>query len=125
MKVKVPTGSKKVEGTGKFDYYPYVIVGQHYGKWTFNANLGVNFAQPVDSNTYDKTVVWDLEAEREVLPKLTMFLEVFSAEDAVKTVSIAGEYQFTKRFNAFAVVSRNEEHANVLRFGFNIGFGND
>jgi hypothetical protein len=102
-----------------------VILGQHVGKWIFNANLGVNFAQPVDSHTYDKTVVWDLEAEREVLPKLTMFFEVFSAEDAVKTASIAAEYQFTRRFNAFAVVARTEEHANVFRTGFNIGFGDD
>lgn len=123
LKVKVPTGEKKVEGTGKFDYYPYVILGQHYGGWTFNANLGVNFAQRIDSSAYDKTVVWDLEAEREILPRLTWFVEGFSAEDAVKTASTSFEYQFTPRFNAFAVYSYTEEHSNVARIGFNVGFG--
>jgi len=123
FKVKVPTGEKKVEGTGKFDYYPYIILGQHYGAWIFNANLGVNFAQPVDSSAYDTTVVWALEAEREILPRLTGYFEGFSAEDAVKTVSTAFQYQFTPKFNAFVVYSYTEEHSNVARIGFNYGFG--
>ncbi len=123
FKLKVPTGSKKVEGTGKFDYYPYLIFGQHYAGWTFNTNVGVNFAKPVEGGGYEKTVVWDLEAEREVLPKLTLFLEVFSAEEAVKTASVAAEYQCTPRINFFGVVGRNEEHANIFRAGFNVAMG--
>jgi Putative MetA-pathway of phenol degradation len=123
FKVKVPTGSKKVEGTGKFDLFPYLIFGQHYGGWVFNANLGVNFAKPEGGGGYEKKTVWDLEAERKVMPDLTLYFEVFSAEDGVKTVSISAEHQFTRRFNVFAVVSRTEEHANVFRVGFNIGMG--
>jgi hypothetical protein len=119
FKVKVPTGTKRVEGTGKVDFYPYLIFGKHYGGWTLNANLGVNFAQPVDENRYQKDVVWDLEAEREIAPRLTMFFEAFSAEDGVKTLSTSAEYQFTPRFNAFAVISRTEEHSNIVRIGFN------
>src|SRR6478736_1545935 len=57
FKVKVPTGAKNVEGTGKFDYFPYVIFGQHVGAWTLNANLGVNFAKPQEGGSFDKTVV--------------------------------------------------------------------
>lgn len=95
FKVKVPTRAKRVEGTGKYDYFPYLILGQHYAGWTFNANLGMNFAGREGASGYDRTVVWDLEAEREVLPKLTLFVEAFSAEDAVRTVSMSAEYQFT------------------------------
>jgi Putative MetA-pathway of phenol degradation len=119
FKVKVPTGSKEVEGTGKVDYYPYLIFGKHFGGWTWNANVGVNFAQPVDDNTYQKNVVWDIEAERELAPHFTAFFEAFSAEDGVKTLSTSAEYQFTPRFNAFAVYSRTEEHSDVARIGFN------
>jgi hypothetical protein len=122
FKLKVPTGSKRVEGTGKFDYYPYLIFGQHYRGWTFNANFGVNFAQPVDSDVFEKTFVWDLEAEREVLPKLTLFFEGFSAEEGVKTVGTAAEYQLTKRFNTFLSYAHDEEAADVVRIGFNIDF---
>ncbi|MEO6078172.1 MAG: transporter [Steroidobacteraceae bacterium] len=123
FKLKVPTGSKKVEGSGKFDYYPYIILGKHAGGWTLNANFGVNFAQPVDDSKYDKQVVWDLEAEREIAPHLTWFVEVFSAEEGVKTISTSAEYQFTRKFNAFAVIARTKEHANVGRIGFNYAMG--
>ncbi len=123
FKVKVPTGSKKVEGTGKFDFYPYLIFGQHYGGFTFNANIGINFAKPEEGGAYERTTVWDLEAERQLTPKLSMIAEVFSAEDAVKTVSVAAEYQVTKRVNFFGAIGRTEEHSNVFRVGFNVGLG--
>ena len=123
FKVKVPTASKDVEGTGKFDYYPYLIFGKHLGGWTFNANLGVNFAQPVDENIYHQDLVWDLEAEHRFAPRFTMFFEAFSAEDGVKTISTSAEYQFTAHLNGFFVMSRTEEHSNIARVGFNYGFG--
>ena len=123
MKVKVPTGSKRVEGSGKFDYYPYVILGQHAGAWTFNANFGENFAGGEDGSGFDKTTVWDLEAERQLTPAFTLFVEAFSAEDAVKTVSTSAEYQFSEHLNAFAVLSYTEEHSKIARLGFNYSFG--
>jgi hypothetical protein len=122
FKVKVPTGDTNVEGTGKFDYFPYVIFGQHMGAWTLNANLGVNFAKPVEGGSYDKTLVWDLEAERHVSTNLTLFVEAFNAEDDVNTLSASAEYQFTKRFNAFVALSYTEEHDKVARLGINYAF---
>ena len=56
-KIKVPTGAEKIGGTRKYDFYPYVILGQHYGDWTFNANLGVNFARPAEGGKFEKTTV--------------------------------------------------------------------
>lgn len=124
-KVKVPTAAKRVGGTGNYDYYPYLIFGQHYGGWTFNANLGVNFSQPEDSNGYDRTTIWDLETEREILPNLTLFVEAYSAEENVTTGSTSLEYQFTKHFNAFVTYARTAEQSDIGRTGFNISFGGE
>lgn len=121
-KVKVPTGSKEVGGTKKYDYYPYLIFGQHYAGWTFNANLGVNFARPAEGGAFARTTVWDLEAEQEITPNWTTFFEVYSAEDGIKTVSTAAQYQITKHFNVFVAVGYTEEHEIILRPGFNIEF---
>jgi hypothetical protein len=121
-KVKVPTGSKDVGGTKKYDYYPYLIFGQHYGDWTFNANIGVNFARPAEGGAFERTRVWDVEAEHELAPNWTGFYEVFSAEDGVKTVSTAVQYQLTKHFNAFFAISYNEDHEVIVRPGLNIEF---
>lgn len=120
-KFKIPTGSKALGGTDKVDYYPYLIFGQHYAGWAFNANLGVNFAKNVDTSGYHKRVVWDLEAERE-FGNWTTFWETFQAEDGVKTISTSLQYQVTKHVNGFGVLSRNENHESVLRFGVNIEF---
>lgn len=121
-KVKVPTGSKEVGGTGKYDYYPYLIFGQHAGAWTFNANLGVNFAASPEGGDPEQTVVWDLETEHEVTDKWTLFFEVYSAEEAVKSVSTAAEYQFSKHFNAFLAAAYTEENSVILRPGINLEF---
>src|SRR5205814_1715516 len=43
FKLKVPTGKEPDISTGKYDYYPYVILGKHVEHWIFNANFGVNF----------------------------------------------------------------------------------
>ncbi|MFO1394109.1 MAG: transporter [Steroidobacteraceae bacterium] len=123
LKFKVPTGSTNVDSSGKWDYYPYVILGQHYAGWTFNANAGENFAGNEHGGGFTSNFVWDIEAEREVLPNLTWFVEAFSSEDGVPTGSTSMEYQFTEHFNAFVVYSYTSEHSNIGRIGFNIGFG--
>lgn len=60
-------------GTKKYDYFPYLILGQHYGNWIFNANIGVNFAHPAEGGAVERTVIWDLETERELAPNWTGF----------------------------------------------------
>jgi hypothetical protein len=57
------------------------------------------------------------------MPKLTMLFEVFRADPGVPTVSVATQYPLTRRYNAFAVGTLNEEHGNVYRARFNIGVG--
>lgn len=121
-KIKVPTASTKVGGTRKYDVFPYLIFGQHYEKWTFNSNLGVNFAKPAEGGGYEKKVIWDLEAERQFAPNWTAFIEVFSAEEGVKTISGAAQYQLGKHFNAFLAVGYNEDHEVIIRPGFNLEF---
>ena len=119
FKLKVPTGSKDAGSSGKFDYLPYLIFGQHYGGWTFNANLGANITTPEDGRKYGKTFTWAFEGEREIAPNTTLFLEGFSTEDDVKTVSTALEYQWTEHINTFGAVGYTEEKEGTFRFGFN------
>ncbi|MEO5668626.1 MAG: transporter [Bdellovibrionota bacterium] len=121
-KFKIPTASREVEGSGKVDYYPYFIFGQHLGMWTFNANIGVNFANPGNGEAFEKKLIWDLEAEREVMPKLTLFLELYSAEDGIFSGSTAAEYQFAEHANAFIALAYNQEHSLFIRPGFNLQF---
>lgn len=123
LKFKVPTGSTNVDSSGKWDYYPYVIFGQHYGGWTFNANAGQNFAGNAHGGGFTSIFCWAVEAEREILPELTLYAEAFSTEDGVPTGSTALQFQFTDHFNAFVAYSYTSEHSNIGRIGFNIGFG--
>jgi hypothetical protein len=130
MKLKVPTGSEEVGGSKKYDYYPYIILGQHYAGWIFNANIGVNYANmgnktdnPIQHNSsFEKSIVWDIEAETELAPQLSSYVEVFRAEDKVKTVSMALEYQFAKHVSAFAALGYTEDHAIIFRPGVNFQF---
>ena len=122
FKVKVPTGDSNVGGTHEYDYYPYLIFGQHAGDWTFNANLGVNYAQDAGGGRYHPQTVWDLEAEHEVLPDTTLFVEGFSAEDGVPSVSTALEWQFRKNMNVFLAAGYTDEHEVIVRPGINIQF---
>jgi len=122
VKFKVPTGSKKAGSSGKFDYMPYLIFGKHISGWTLNANLGLNITTPESGGTYGKTGTWSLEAEREIAPKTTIFLEGFSTEEGVKTASTALEYQWTDHFNSFATVSYTEKREGILRLGINLGY---
>jgi hypothetical protein len=120
-KVKVPTGSQRVGGSGEYDYYPYLIFGQHYGGWIFNANIGVNFAGREEGDGFDRTTVWDLEAEHE-FGNWTTFWEAYSAEDGVNTASTALQYQWLKHMNVFGVLGYNEDHETIFRAGFNLEF---
>jgi len=122
FKLKVPTGSKDAGGSGKFDYMPYIILGQHYAGWTFNVNLGVNIVTPTDGGKYEKVATWAVETEREIMPNLTLLLEAFSTEDNVNTISTALEYQVSKDFNVFGAAGYTEENEAILRAGFNLDF---
>ena len=122
MKVKVPTGDKNVGGSGQFDYYPYIILGQHFGSWIFNANFGVNCVTPEKKTVLEKTVIWDLEVERELSDKVSVFYELYSAEESVITASTAVQYQFTEHFNAFMAFAYSAEHTLIFRPGVNFEF---
>jgi hypothetical protein len=122
FKLKVPIGSKKAGSSGEFDYMPYLIFGQHYSGWTFNANLGINFTTPPDGGKYGQTGTWAFEVEREIAPNLTTFVEVFSTEESVKTVSTALEYKWTDHLNTFGTVGYTEEHEGIFRAGFNLEY---
>jgi hypothetical protein len=119
VKVKVPTGSRDAGSSGKFDFMPYLIFGQHLDGWTFNSNIGVNFSKPEDGGNYEATAIWAVEAEREIVPDLTVFVEAFSTEEHVKTVSTALEYKWADNFNTFAAASYTEDHESIFRIGFN------
>lgn len=122
MKVKVPTGDKNLGGSGKFDLFPYLIFGQHAGGWIFNANFGLNFSNPKVAGSTEKTVIWDFEAERELANKVTLFYEVYSAEDNVISGSTALQYQFGEHFNAFVALAYTAEHSAIIRPGVNFEF---
>ena len=122
LKIKVPTGSEHAGSSGEFDYMPYLIFGQHFEGWTFNANLGVNITTPADGGEYGTTATWAVEAEREIVPDLTMVLEGFSTEDKLRTVSTALEYQWSEHFNTFAAVGYNQDDEAIFRLGINLQY---
>jgi hypothetical protein len=119
FKLKVPTGSAPYFSSGKFDYYPYLILGEHGGGFTFNANLGVDFITPEMGSGMDTQVVWDLEAERRVIPRLTLFGEVYTDESGVAAVSTAAEYDLTTHIAVFCAGSYDAEHSWIVRPGIN------
>ena len=124
-KVKVPTGSKKAGSSGEYDYLPYLIFGQHYGDWIFNANVGVNFVTPprdAESQATQHTTTWALEAEREFGERWTTFFEVFSSEDEVKTASTALQYQWNDHMSTFGAFGYTEDDEAIFRVGFNLEF---
>ncbi len=122
LKVKVPTGAKEVGGSGKYDYYPYFIFGQHAGGWTFNSNLGMNFVTPEDGGASEQTIIWDLEAEKSLIQGWTFFFEVFSAEEEVVTYSTAAQYEINEHSNVFVALSYDVQDATVIRPGVNFAF---
>lgn len=123
FKLKVPTGSKKLsDSTGKFDYYPYLILGQHLGGWILNANLGVDFITPPKGSGMDHQLVWDVEFERQFFGSLTWFIEGYTDESGVAAGSTALEYAFNDTINAFVAFSYDAEKAVIVRPGFNLDF---
>lgn len=78
FKVKVPMASNRNIGSGKFDYYPYLILNKHIGKWDLNANLGVNFfgqtaGEPHQLNQF----IYDFSVQHPITEKLEFIGEVF------------------------------------------------
>ena len=129
FKVKVPTARNRDIGTGRVDYYPYVIVGKKIGHWLLNANLGVNFiGRPKDDNATRNQLIYDFSVEREISDRWSVFAEVFGnsrpAVDEVSTFAgaLATEYKFTEHFNMFVSVGYDTDHLFNVRPGFNFVF---
>jgi Putative MetA-pathway of phenol degradation len=124
FKLKVPTGSAPDFSTGKLDYYPYLILGQHVGGWTFNANAGVDFVTkaPDSDEPGHKQFIWDLEAERTFATKFTFFGEGFTDESGVAAVSTALQYQIGEHVNVFVAAAYDAEGTYIVRPGINIPF---
>ncbi len=124
FKVKVPTGKVPNNSTGKFDYYPYVILGQHVHGWTFNANLGVDFVTkaPDADEPGHKQLIWDIEVEREFARKFTGFAEAYTDESGVAAGSAALQYELGEHLNVFVAASYDAEGTYILRPGINIPF---
>jgi Putative MetA-pathway of phenol degradation len=128
FKLKVPTGKKPDIGTGKADYYPYVILGKHVGDWIFNANLGVDFIGRVRGANLRDQGIFDLSAERKISDRLSLFGEVFAntavakGEKGTQAVAAAFEYQQTSNFNYFVSVGYDSDKTYNIRPGFNIHF---
>ncbi len=129
LKIKVPTAKNPEIGTGKTDYYPYVIIGKHFGdKWIMNANLGVNFIGNVDGEKLKDQGIYDLSLQRIVSNKISIYGEVFgntSPADGEKGTfagALAMEYQVTDHFNWFVSVGYDTDHLANIRPGFNIHF---
>ncbi len=129
FKLKVPTARNRDIGTGKYDYYPYLIFGKTYGRWVFNANFGYNFiTSPSKDEHLNSQFIYDFSVERRMTEKWSVFAEVFansspaSGERGTFSGAIATEYQFGKHFNAFVSVGYDTDHLFNVRPGFNVPF---
>lgn len=128
FKIKVPTASNRDIGTGKFDYYPYVILGKHVGPWTLNANLGVDFIGRVAGEDFRNQGIYDFSAERKLSDKLSVFGEVFGNTSPAQGTpgtfagAVAFEYQVSPHFNYFVSAGYDSDDLFNIRPGFNIHF---
>ncbi len=129
LKVKVPTARNPDIGSGKYDYYPYLIFGKHFGpNWICNANLGVDLIGDVAGENLKNQFIYDFSVERVINEKWSVFAEVFGNSkpdpDTKGTFAgaIAAEYQVTKHFNVFVSVGYDTDHLFNVRPGFNIHF---
>ena len=124
FKLKVPLGKVPDNSTGKFDYYPYLIFGQHTHGWTFNANLGVDFVTkaPDADEPGHLQLIWDIEVERSFGGRCTGFLEAFTDESGVAAASTALQVELAEHFNVFVAASYDAEGTYILRPGFNVPF---
>ena len=129
LKVKVPMAKNRNIGSGRVDYYPYVIVGKTFGPWVLNANFGVDIIGR-SKNDHDtrNQFIYDFSVERKVTDKWSVFAEVFAnsrpARGDVATFAgaVATEYKFTEHFNAFVSVGYDTDHLFNIRPGFNIEY---
>lgn len=129
FKLKVPTARNRDIGTGKYDYFPYVIFGKTIGKWVFNANFGYNFITSPSKDEHLKSqFIYDFSVERKITDKWSVFAEVFAnsspatGEKGTFSGALATEYQFNEHFNAFVSVGYDTDHLFNVRPGFNIPF---
>ena len=129
LKVKVPTAKNRNIGSGRVDYYPYVIVGKTFGPWVLNANFGVDvIGRSKNDHDTRNQFIYDFSVERKITDQWSVFAEVFAnSKPAVGDVgtfagAIATEYKFTEHFNAFVSVGYDSDRMVNVRPGFNIEY---
>ncbi len=128
FKLKVPTARNRDIGTGKYDYYPYLIFGKKIGHWIFNANFGYDFITSPRGDKLSNQFIYDLSVEREITDKWSVYAEVFAntkptvGEKGTFSGAIATEYKFNEHFNAFVSVGYDTDQLFNVRPGFNIPF---
>ncbi len=129
FKVKVPMARNREIGSGRVDYYPYIIAGKKLGHWIFNANLGVDFiGHPKDDHATKNELIYDFSIEREITDKWSVFGEVFGnsrpaiGERSTFSGALATEFKFTEHFNTFISVGYDTDHLFNFRPGFNFVF---
>jgi hypothetical protein len=129
FKLKVPTARNRNIGTGKYDYYPYIILGKTFGKWVFNFNFGYNFiTSPSKDEPLQNQFIYDFSVERKMTDRWSVFAEVFAnsspatGQTGTFSAAIATEYQFSNHFNVFVSVGYDTDGLFNVRPGFNIPF---
>ena len=78
FKLKVPTARNREIGTGKYDYYPYVIFGKKFGPWILNANFGYDIITSPPGDSLSNQFIYDFSVEREITDKWSVYAEVFA-----------------------------------------------
>ena len=129
FKVKVPMASNREIGTGKFDYYPYLILNKHIGEWDINVNLGMEFFGQTEGDAYQRNqLIYDLAVQHPITDKLEFIAEIFgnskpsADEKGTFAGAVALEYEVNKHFNFFVSVGYDTDHTFSVRPGFNIPF---
>ena len=78
FKLKVPTATNRDIGTGRFDYQPFVIIGETYGPWIFNENFGIDFVTSPPDEPLHNQLICDFSVERKITDNWSVFAEVFA-----------------------------------------------
>jgi hypothetical protein len=78
FKLKVPSATNRNIGTGRFDYQPFVIVGETYGPWIFNENFGIDFVTSPPDEPLRNQLICDFSVERKITENWSVFAEVFA-----------------------------------------------
>ncbi len=82
----------------------------------------MNFETPATGGKATRRGIWAVEAERPLTDNLTWYVEGFSTEEGVKTVSTALEYKLTDHLSGFGTVGYTQDHESIFRVGLNYGF---